>query len=468
MAIASILIVDKDKNLASIIKDYLKNVGYDVETAYTAQEALIKFANRDFEIVLCDVDLGDLRGFELKEILFREYNQVPFIFMSSFADMDVLVNVLRSGAHSFLLKPFKLSVMKQQIEQVLENEVLKKEILNLKLLLSLNSFAEEISKAGSINEAIKVLKSYLEKFCNPDFFFFCENQQAKINNLTLNTSNKEMCSKVLDFIYEKAFESDQIKYFELTGKDLNSSNFNEALIFVVKSLGFSYLLVSLFKKNTYFKLIEKNAFLVLMSHFENFYYSINYRMRLEKAYFEIVDSLAKAIESRDSYTGQHTESVQQISLKIAEKLGLKEQEKAILEMASRLHDIGKIGISDQILQKPEKLSEEEYNEIKKHSLIGFEILSKAENLKEVARIVLHHHEWFSGEGYPYGLKGEEIPLLSRILCLADAYHALTSDRPYRKAFTKEEALRIIKEETPKKYDPELVKILEEIILTKEL
>ncbi|MCX7832577.1 MAG: HD domain-containing protein [Actinobacteria bacterium] len=461
------LIVDKDKNLINTIKDYLEQAGYEVETAYSGHEAISKLSSRDFDLVICDVDLGDLRGFELKEIISKEYYQVPFIFMSSFADMDVLVEILRSGAESFLLKPFKLSLMKQRIEQVLENETLKKEILNLKLLLSLNSFSEEISKKDSIDEAIQVLKLYLEKFCNPDMSFLCVTQKSKIDNLILDNDRQEVCSKVLNFIENKLAESDKTKYYEVAGKDLNSSEFNEALIFIVKNFADSHLTVGLFKKDNYFKLIEKSSFLVLMSHFENFYHSLNYRFRLEKAYLEIVDSLAKAIESRDSYTGEHTESVQKVSLKIAEELGLKEKEKAILEMAARLHDIGKIGIPDNILQKPGKLTEEEYNEIKKHSLIGYEILSKAENLSEVAKVVLHHHEWFSGKGYPYGLKGEEIPLLSRVLCLADAYHALTSDRPYRKAFTKEEAIRIIKEETPQKYDPKLVKILEKIILDGE-
>lgn len=201
-----------------------------------------------------------------------------------------------------------------------------------------------------------------------------------------------------------------------------------------------------------------------MNYFENFFFHLRYKEKLEKSYFELIDSLAMTIEAKDSYTEQHTKSVEEIALKIGEKLGLKRSELDILRKASRLHDIGKIGVPDHILLKPGKLTSEEFEVIKKHPVIGYEILTKSENLREVAKVVLHHHEWYSGKGYPHGLKGEEIPLLSRILFLADAYHALISDRPYRKAYSKEEALNIVKSEAGEKFDPRLVSVLEDLVL----
>jgi putative nucleotidyltransferase with HDIG domain len=165
---------------------------------------------------------------------------------------------------------------------------------------------------------------------------------------------------------------------------------------------------------------------------------------LEEMFFQTAESLADAIEKRDPYTGGHTQRVTLYSQTIARYLQLKPLERKWVKIASVLHDIGKIGVEDDILKKPERLSPEEFNMIKRHSDMGAEILEHIRQLREIVPGVKYHHEQVNGKGYPDGLRGEQIPLLAKIVAVADTYDAMTTDRPYRKATEKETAIEELK------------------------
>ena len=182
------------------------------------------------------------------------------------------------------------------------------------------------------------------------------------------------------------------------------------------------------------------------------------QQQFKRDFLEVLTVLAKLIEMRDSYTRGHSEEVSRWSEIVARKLGLNKDKQEEISLAAKLHDIGKISIPDRILNKPGPLSKEEYAEVKKHPALGANIFSNIDSLKEVSRIIRHHHEWYNGRGYPEGLKAEEIPLGSRIISVADAYQAMTSDRPYRKAFSKEKAIYELKRRAGSQFDPEIVKI----------
>ena len=181
-------------------------------------------------------------------------------------------------------------------------------------------------------------------------------------------------------------------------------------------------------------------------------------LELKKTYFQTVEALVYAVELKDPYTRGHSRRVADYSIRIGEELGFSKEELEDLELAALLHDIGKIGVKGAILNKPTKLSTKEFEEVKKHPVLGEQLVSKVERLRRIAKIIRHHHERYGGGGYPDGLKGEEIPLEARIIAIVDAYDAMTSDRPYRKALSKEEALRIIEENEDLQWDPNLVPI----------
>lgn len=159
------------------------------------------------------------------------------------------------------------------------------------------------------------------------------------------------------------------------------------------------------------------------------------------SYFETVRALANSIEEKDRYTGGHCERVMEYSMKIAEELKLGEDEKNDLKFGSIIHDIGKIGIPEYILHKDDKLTIEEYKIIKTHPEIGHRILKDLDFLNHSKNIVYEHHERIDGKGYPRGLKGDEIHFLAKIVCVADAYDAMTSNRPYRMVMTTEDAIK---------------------------
>jgi len=177
---------------------------------------------------------------------------------------------------------------------------------------------------------------------------------------------------------------------------------------------------------------------------------------LRESYLNTIQALSMAIDAKDQYTHGHSKRVKDLSSIIGRQMGLTEDQLELLEYAADLHDIGKIGISELIISKEGKLTVEEYDLIKTHPLVGETIIEPVPFLQEVKPIIRHHHERWDGYGYPDGLKGEEIPQMSRIILIADAYDAMTSDRPYRKALTHDEAVREIKKHTNAQFDPEVV------------
>ncbi len=173
---------------------------------------------------------------------------------------------------------------------------------------------------------------------------------------------------------------------------------------------------------------------------------------------EVVTSLAGAIDAKDKYTKDHSSSVSRYSVALAKAINLPEKEVERIKLGALLHDIGKIGIPEDVLRKPDKLTDEEFKTIQQHPTIGVQkILEPNPLLQDLIPIVKYHHEQWNGKGYPCGLKGEEIPLAARIVAIADTYHALISDRPYRKGLSVEKACSILEEGAGIQWDKELVR-----------
>lgn len=188
---------------------------------------------------------------------------------------------------------------------------------------------------------------------------------------------------------------------------------------------------------------------------------------LQEAYLATVRSLAAAVDAKDSYTRGHSDRVAQYATMIGEKMGLSHEQRIALEMAAYLHDIGKIGIPEEILLKPGHLDDEEMAQMRHHPLIGANILKPVAFPWAITPVVRHHHEAFDGSGYPAGLRGEEIPLLARILTVADSYEAMTSNRPYRAGRTAEEALTELSACTGSQFDARVVEVFSKIVVDLE-
>ncbi|MBG7617546.1 MAG: diguanylate cyclase, partial [Chloroflexi bacterium] len=177
----------------------------------------------------------------------------------------------------------------------------------------------------------------------------------------------------------------------------------------------------------------------------------------------VIYALAATVDIKDNYTYGHSRKVSEYAVALAEKLRLPKEKIETIRAAGLLHDIGKIGVPDSILSKPETLNDDEWEMVKKHPELGVEILKRVEELVSCLPPILHHHEYFNGSGYPQGLSGNNIPLEARILSIADAYDAITSPRPYRKQLSMVEAIEELTRCSDSQFDPELVKLFTEVV-----
>ncbi len=184
---------------------------------------------------------------------------------------------------------------------------------------------------------------------------------------------------------------------------------------------------------------------------------------LERSYFETVEALSSALEAKDAYTLDHARSITDMSADVGRRLGMREDEIRDLKLGALLHDIGKIGVPTEILSKPGPLTDDEFEVMKEHTIIGERIIADVEFLQGVRPLVLHEHERWDGAGYPHQLKGEQIPLGARIIFVCDSWHAMTSDRPYRRALPDAEAIRRLRAGAGTQFDPAVVEAFCDLI-----
>lgn len=179
-------------------------------------------------------------------------------------------------------------------------------------------------------------------------------------------------------------------------------------------------------------------------------------METRKIYLDTLEALASALDAKDTYTKGHSDRVAMYAVKIARELGLPEDRIEAIEHMALLHDIGKIGVNEELLSRPGKLTDNEFEQIKLHPVIGANILKEIQNFDPVTEFVKFHHEKYDGSGYPYRIKGDKIPLEARIITLADSFDAMTSDRSYRKGMSLQEALDEVRRSSGSHFDPKVV------------
>ncbi|SJZ39055.1 HD domain-containing phosphohydrolase [Selenihalanaerobacter shriftii] len=195
---------------------------------------------------------------------------------------------------------------------------------------------------------------------------------------------------------------------------------------------------------------------------------LNRRKLVVDSNSNLVDTFSKIIELKHLYTSKHSKDVAMYSKAIGIELGLDEKSMYNLRYAALLHDIGKVGISDNILNKPTSLTDQEYKEVQKHPIIGANLLKQVDLSDEIILGVRHHHEYFNGNGYPDKLQGSELSIIARIIAVADAFEAMTSKRPYRNPFSKNEAVCELKACAGSQFDPELVKVFIKALDNKDI
>lgn len=471
-----VLVVDDDPMVRDTLYDLLtKFANCDTEIAVNGKEGLKKIQKEEFNVVFTDLTMPEMNGIDLIKEAKRINPYLPIVVITGYGSIDNAVNAMKEGALDFITKPFTIENIMSVLNRIKAEPKLVKELggkldinlnfLNLALFKKYQSICalqevslelDELYDNKKIYEKVVELGKKLLSAKGTAFMLF-ENNEIKIRkydglNESLLFNVKNLFAEIVDRerkinIVKKAIpnigqiaESHEFLFAPLT---INNEVFG-GLVFTNKIDGSSFneediAIATTFAKKVSLR-IENNAL------YEVFYNNL----------VSTLKSLVMSIEARDSYTKQHSERVTIYALQIAEVMGLSEDEVDVIRFGGYLHDIGKIGVKDTVLLKPGKLTDEEFEEIKQHSVIGDNILKPIKFFPKERDMIRHHHERYDGRGYPDGLGGEDIPLTARILAVADTYDAMTSTRPYRKALDHSCAIEEIVRCSGKQFDPKVV------------
>ncbi|MDY6857481.1 MAG: response regulator [Thermodesulfobacteriota bacterium] len=485
------LIVDDDKLVRDSISEILKEGGYLIDIASDGIEAINKVKKERFDAVFSDVWMPKMNGVDLLKKI-KEYDStIPVAMITGYPDIKIAVEAIKEGASDFITKPVRIDqvlvVIKKLLKErllLLENAELTKEVEQKRTIENLNKKLhkkiKEISVLYSISETFsEPIKDsdLLDKIVN----MACDITDAgKSSLMIVDSESKELIVKAVKGINEDIVDKKRIPIGSgiagevvLTGKHIFIKGLTEnphlldnekyyksdSLICVpLKIADKVFGVLHVVDKLSGGRFTEEDLYL-LLTLAKKGALRIENTILYESIYNNLIDTLKtmiNAIEARDMYTRTHSQRVTELAMEIAREMGCSEEERETIGLAGLLHDIGKIGIRDAILLKPGGLSKEEVDVIKTHPIIGEKIVEPLEILPVERSIIRHHHERWDGKGYPDGLYGEGIPLLARILSVADAFDAMITDRPYRKAKSKEEAIAEIEELSGYQFDCDVV------------
>ncbi len=483
----TILVVDDEEGIREIVKDFFERKDYTVYTAENGLKALEILKTTRPGCCFTDINMPEMDGLELAEKIREMDNTLPVVIMTGFPSLDNTIRTLKNGVVDYLIKPVSLDQMElcymrivRERSLFVENLILKEEMERQERIKMLNN--ELVARVDELNVMNRIMEDFSGAVSSSDIF-------SKVVDLGVNALNADNASF---YIYNEGNSS--LVFMNSAGhsgnlEDKLSESFEKFIIDVIledkpclvsdntdktgiptdilssmivplkiRNKTFGVVIGSIFKgmrrfndKDIYYmEFITQKAAIAIenMALYENIYDNL----------FATLYAFVAALEARDPYTRRHSSRVTEFSLLIGKQMNCSEEELDILNVAGQLHDIGKIGIRDDILLKPGRLTHDEYEKIKEHPVIGADIVAKLGLWNREQNIIRHHHEKYDGTGYPDGLKGEEIPRLARILSMADAFDAMASDRAYRKGMERSRVISIIRECSGSQFDPSVAAI----------
>ncbi|MCP3875445.1 MAG: response regulator [Desulfobacteraceae bacterium] len=489
-----ILVVDDEEGILDVTEGYFQRKGYEVYTAGNGVEALEILNKVKIECVFTDINMPLMDGLELAENIRQLESTLPVVIMTGYPSLENSIETLKNGVVDYLIKPVNLEQMELTLKRILrerelfvENLILKEEVDRQERLKKLNhELLERVDEVNTLNRVMedfsstdssysifnKVVDLGVEELKADKAFFHIYSDQEKSLVQVASTDcgieneavrllfGKDLSEMANTFILDVLSTDHNPCLISGLGKNVHLDDVIHSLMIVPLKIrdkifgiasAFSFSAKKVFNEKDlyYMSFITQKAASAIenIALYENIYDNL----------FSTLYAFVRALEVRDLYTRKHSTRVAKYAHMISKEMGCTEEELDIVSFAGSLHDIGKIGIRDDILLKPGKLTEEEFEKIKEHPVIGADIISKLGLWDKEMEIIRHHHERFDGKGYPDGLKGDEIPKLARIMFVADSFDAMASDRAYRKRMEKIKVINIIKENSGTQFDPEVVK-----------
>ncbi len=471
-----ILIAEDDDVSRKVLSSMLRKQGHEVVETADGEQAWEKLQDGDPPaLLILDIMMPGMDGLQLcRKIREQKARYTPYIILltAKTATSDVIQG-LGAGANDYVAKPYHFGELQARInagQRMLEMQA---------------SLLDEIDKRKQMEESLRRVSFYdgLTQLYSRSFFeeemhrlgnsrycpmgvIVCDIDGLKLINDTLGHHKGDELLKLAADIMRKCFRSSDIiariggDEFAVLLPQTNQEVVQECSqrmrtevdLYNAQNLGFG-LSISIG-----YAVSESSADMHELFKKAD---DAMYRQKLQQSYSSrsaTVQALIKTMEVRDHITQGHADRMQKHAQQLGRVLGLSEERINDLGLLAKFHDLGKVGVSDLILFKPGPLTEEEFDEMKRHCEIGHRIALSLSDLAPIADYILKHHEWWNGRGYPLGLKGKEIPLECRILGIVDAYDAMSSERPYKKAMPYEEVSQELRRCAGTQFDPDLVEM----------
>lgn len=470
-----ILVVDDEVPICEILAQFLNKKGYEVFTAASGEEALDILSASPVDLVVTDIKMPGISGVDLLKYIKENQQSVPVLITTGFPTLDTAIEALKLGAYDYLTKPFHLEEIGEKVKRAMINKQLEEENLLFSKLVSLHEVTKILASTLEISELNTKFLDYSIRMAKADCgaLLFSDASSKLVISEAAGQSHEKSYWMGQPFVAASKWVVRQQEPLVLESKMESlpvglvpiPSDLQSFISFPLKtpSRNIGVLNLARVAGRDSFSNLDLEIINVLASQASISIENVRLYQNIRDNYLKTIRAFALAVEAKDEYTHGHSENVMKYTVVLAKTLGLAEAELELVKYAGLLHDIGKIGISESILNKAGRLTPEEFEEIKKHPELGVRIISDVPFLKALVPLVLHHHEYYCGGGYPTGIAGEQIPFGARILSVSDAYEAMTSDRPYRKSLPQEVAFSILEKEKGRQFDPRIVDSFLEIM-----
>ena len=481
-----VLVADDEKVIREILCDFLTMEGYAVRTVEDGEAALRELMLGPFDLLLSDLKMPNMGGLELLQKINENSIHVVSVIMTGFGTVETAIEAMKKGAYDYVLKPFKIEEVVHVVQRGIEKHRLEVENLRLKEALSIYRLSEALASTLSLDTILNLVIDTIVAQLDPDLLTlhlanaetgaFEERIRRTGRNADASMSPGDVKFDELFEIYRQdvpllAHGAKAARFFATLPSQQNLASFcsiplklQHRVVGILNAYSFtrgrrfnegerkmlavlaSRAAVSIENARLYERLVVKTDDLAKAN------------FSLEENFRQTIQGFAQALEESDRYTRGHSERVSQYARLIATGLRLGEKAADTVAHAALMHDIGKIGIRNEKLNKPGKLTPEEMTMFRAHPLKGRRILEPIPFLRDLIPGCYCHHESFDGSGYPQGLTKDRIPEIGRVIAVADAYDAMTSDRAYRKALPHRVALEELLRCSGVQFDPEVVKV----------
>jgi len=462
-----VLVVDDEKFIRDILADFLSLEGYEVRTAQDGSAAITELRNAPYDLVITDLKMPKLGGLDLLKEISSAYPETQTIIMTGFGTVETAIDAMKQGAYDYILKPFKAEQIVHIVQRGIEKRRLAAENLRLREAVSLYKVTEAIAASLSLEEVISTASNSVIAEVHADIVFtWLENDGEggmfqRSRDVAANIEQETDSIQLEPTAVQERLQSgvpllehgSRTTRFFVDAPEPPVESFLAVPLKVRDSL-IGWIAAASITQSKHFDEGQRKLLSIIASRAAASIENARLYQDLQATFQQTIQTLARTIDKMDRYTAGHSERVARYAVMLARALKLDEADVAIVRHSALMHDIGKIGCVLN-LNKPGRLTPEEYEAFKKHPVYGRDILDPIKFLQLVIPGVYSHHEYWNGRGYPAGLKGASIPLVARIISIADTYDAMTSDRAYRRALPHEVTINEIERCSGSQFDPEI-------------